>query len=55
MTENYMLILCDDVEKSKKGFSDILVYSFQCGIWLKIPDSEFWIPKTQDISNLILS
>ena len=36
-TRNYMLIFGGDVEKSRNGFSDILVYSFNCATWLKIP------------------
>ena len=32
-----MLILGGDVDSSRQGFSDILLYSFRCGIWLKIP------------------
>ena len=32
-----MLIFGGDVENSRNGFSDILVYSFQCATWLKIP------------------
>ena len=32
-----MLILGGDSESSKKGFSDLLIYSVQCNIWLKIP------------------